>query len=511
LALADLERNSIVHQPASNATPGRIGSWFEERVGISALYQKYGRKAFPVHSTYFFGEMAAFSFIILMLTGVYLGFMYVPSNSEVTIAGETMPEAYASILLIESIPVASLFRNVHHWAAHLMVVSILLHLIRIYFTGTYRKPREINWIIGIGLLTLTLAAGFIGYSLPYDSYAVTATGIGYSIARSIPWIGGPVSELVFGGNFPTLGSIPRLYTIHVFILPALLIAVMSLHMLLVVKQKHTQPGYARKLAEPGRVLGVPMWPYQALLAGQLLMLMFGALFLLSVFVTPHAVQNYGPPGVTTPEVKAEWYVMWMYGLLEIIPASWSFNIFGATIQPNFLGGVVFPGVLFTLVAMVPFLDRTNRKAIKRFEYSEPPRQSPVRLALGTGVLALLGALILAGFSTDFDWSLRFTWLMVLSVPAVATGLVWLVSTKTYKDERFDPTSEDAPAITSPHMDEFGNPAYQSLNIHQRLDVTFAEAQALILHLEDDERAEAIAELDQIRKKMERDSYGPEWE
>ena len=151
-----------MQQPASNSSLGRLGSWFEERLGVSALYLKYGRKAFPVHSTYFFGEMAAFSVIILVLTGVYLGFMYVPSNTEVTINGETIPEAYASILLIESIPVARLFRNVHHWAAHLMVVSVLLHLIRIYFTGTYRKPREINWVIGIGLLTLTLGAGFIG-------------------------------------------------------------------------------------------------------------------------------------------------------------------------------------------------------------------------------------------------------------------------------------------------------------------------------------------------------------
>jgi cytochrome b-561 len=495
----------------SDSASSGISGWFEERLGISALYQKYGRKAFPVHSTYFFGEMAGFSFIILVLTGVYLGFMYVPSNAEVTINGETMPEAYASILLIESIPVASLFRNVHHWAAHLMVVSIILHMIRIYFTGTYRKPREINWVIGIVLLTLTLAAGFIGYSLPYDSYSVTATGIGYSIARSIPWIGEPVSELVFGGNFPSLGSIPRLYTIHVFILPALLFAVMSLHMLIVIKQKHTQPGYARKKAEPGRVLGVPMWPYQALLAGQLLMIMFGALFLLSIFVTPHPVEVYGPPGVSTPAVKAEWYVMWMYGLLEIIPASFSFSLGGTTIQPNFLGGIVFPGLLFTIIALVPWLDRTNRKAIKRFEYSEPPRQSPVRMALGCGVLALLGTLILAGFSHDFNWSLGFTWLIVGSVPVIAAVLVWLVSVKTYKDERFDPTSEDAPAITSPHMDEFGNPAYQSLNIHQRLDVTLAEAQALIAHLEDDEREAAIKDLEEVKRKMEREYYGPNWE
>jgi cytochrome b-561 len=497
----------VTGQPATAAeTNGQapasgVGGWFEERLGLSALYQKYGRKAFPVHSTYFFGEMAAFSFVILVLTGIYLGFMYVPSNAEVTINGQTMPEAYASILLIESIPVANLFRNVHHWAAHLMVVSVLLHLIRIFFTGTYRKPREINWVIGIMLLTLTLAAGFIGYSLPYDSYAVTATGVGYSIARSIPWVGETVSELVFGGNFPTLGSIPRLYTIHVFILPAMLIAVMSLHLLIVIKQKHTQPGYAKKHAEPGRVLGVPMWPYQALLAGQLLLMMFGALFILSAFISPHPIEQYGPPGVGTPAVKAEWYVMWMYGLLEIIPPEVSFNFLGETIQPNFLGGVLFPGLIFTLVAMVPWLDRTNRRAIRRFEYAEPPRQAPVRNALGVGVLALLGALILAGFSHDFGWSLWLTWAIVVSVPVIAALLVWLVSVKTYRDEPFDPTSEDTPAVTSPHMEIFGNPAYQSASLAQRLAVTLTEAEALVSHLEGEERELVLAELEQIRGQV----------
>ena len=264
--------------------------------------------------------MAAFSFVILVATGIYLGLIYAPSNVEITTeAGETLPEAYASVQLIESIPVANLFRNVHHWAAHLMVVSVLLHLIRVYFYGTYRKPREINWVIGIALLTLTLVAGFVGYSLPYDSYAVTATGIGFSIARSIPWVGDVASDLFFGGAFPTLGSLPRLYTIHVFIVPALIAGAIGLHLLVVIKQKHTQPGYARKLAEPGRVLGVPLWPYQALLAGQLLLLMFGGLCILSALVPVHPLDAYGPPTPETPEVKPDWYLLWIYGFLKIVP------------------------------------------------------------------------------------------------------------------------------------------------------------------------------------------------
>src|SRR5919112_3619004 len=235
-----------------------VWRWLDARLGIGALYRKYGRKAFPVHSSFFLGEMALFAFVILILTGIYLGFIYVPSDTEITVDGETLPEAYASVRLIESIPVANLFRNTHHWAAHLMVAAVLLHLLRVFFTGAYRKPREINWVVGVVLLGLTLVAGFVGYALPYDAYAVTATGIGFAIARSIPWAGPVASELFFGGAFPTLGSLARLSTIHIFIVPSLLAIGIGAHLLIIVKQKHTQPSYARALAEPGKVLGVPL-------------------------------------------------------------------------------------------------------------------------------------------------------------------------------------------------------------------------------------------------------------
>ena len=187
--------------------------------------------------------------------------------------------------VIESIPIANLIRNVHHWAAHVMIASILLHACRVYFTGTYRKPREITRVLGVVLLGLTLVAGFVGYALPWDAFAVTATGIGYGLARSIPLVGHLAADLVFGGTFPTLGSLPRLYTIHVVVVPASIAAALALHLLLVLKQQHSQPGNARALAEPGRVLGVSLWPYHALLAGQLLSAMLGVLSLLAAFAS----------------------------------------------------------------------------------------------------------------------------------------------------------------------------------------------------------------------------------
>src|SRR5262245_53948431 len=423
------------------ATEKHAVRWLDERLGLQAFYQKYGRKAFPVHSTYFFGEMALFSFVILVLTGVYLALVYVPSNTDVTVNGDTVPQAYASVQLLESIPVGNLFRNVHHWCAHLMVASIGLHSLRIYFTGTYRKPREVNWAIGIVLLGLTLMAGFVGYSLPYDSYAVTATGIGYSIARSIPWVGDVAAELFFGGAFPTLGSVPRLYTIHVFVVPALIALVVSVHLLIVVKQKHTQPGYARKLAEPGKVLGVPLWPYQALLAGQLLMLMFGALFLLSAVVPPHPLKDFGPPGPTTPEVKPDWYLLWIYGFLKIVPGWTEFRLLGTTFSPNFYGGLLFPTLVFGLMTFAPFVDRTNRRAIRRFEYLEPPRQTPVRLSVGIGVLSFIGTLFLAAYYDEIGMSLGEIWAVVIGLPILVGLAVYLWSRRWARMMRFEPREE----------------------------------------------------------------------
>jgi cytochrome b-561 len=438
--------NPEAHQ-AIGSRPQREGGplpWLDERLGLSALYRKYGRKAFPVHSSFFLGEMALFAFVILVLTGIYLGFIYVPSNLDTTLEGQTYPEAYASVRLIESIPVANLFRNTHHWAAHLMVAAVLLHLLRVFFTGTYRKPREINWVIGVVLLGLTLVAGFVGYALPYDSYAVTATGIGYSIARSIPWAGPIASELFFGGAFPTLGSLARLYTIHIFIVPALLAAVISAHLLIIVKQKHTQPGYARPLAEPGKVLGVPLWPYQALLAGELLLLMFGVLFLLSAFVPPHPLEAFGPPGPTTPEVKPDWYLMWVYGFLKIVPPQATFSLFGATIGPNFLGGLLFPALLFGILTLTPWIDRTNRRVVPRIEYLEPPRQTPVRTASGVAVLVFIGTLFIAAFYDTLGLSLGQIWAIVIGLPVFAGVVTWFAVRRSAPAVRFDPRESLVP-------------------------------------------------------------------
>jgi cytochrome b-561 len=417
----------------------RIG-WLEERLQLGALQQKYGRKPFPVHSTFFLGEIAAVNFIILVITGIYLGLIYTPSITEIAIAGQKVPEAFASVQLIESIPAANLIRNVHHWAAHVMIATILLHALRVFLTGTYRKPRELTWVLGVLLLVLTLAAGFVGYALPWDAFSVTATGIGFGLARSIPILGPLMADLFFGGAFPSLGSLPRLYTVHVVILPLSILGVLGLHLLLVLKQKHSMPGYAKKLAEPGKVLGIPLWPYHALLAGQLIFLVLGGLSLLAALVPVHPLAAYGPPTAETASVKPDWYLLWIFGFLKLIPSGVGFSVGPENIGPEFLGGVAFPGVVFGAIALVPWLDRTNRRVLGRFEYLQPPTEAPLRLALGVAIPTLMGMLVFASYYDQVGLTLGQIWLGVVGVPVIVGASVFV--RRTHRLTSFDPRSQD---------------------------------------------------------------------
>ncbi|CAA9586012.1 MAG: hypothetical protein AVDCRST_MAG88-3951, partial [uncultured Thermomicrobiales bacterium] len=233
----------------------------------------------------------------------------------------------------------------------------------------------------------------------------------------------------------------------------LISAIIGLHLLLVIKQKHTMPGYARKVAEPGKVLGVPLWPYQAILAGQLILLMFGGLLLLSAFVQVHPLEAYGPPGPETPEVKPDWYLLWVYGLLEIMPSSLTISTPIATIGPEFLAGILFPGIIFGIMTLVPWLDRTNRRATRRYEYLEPPRQAPMRLALGVTMLTYIGMLSFAAFHNEagLGGQLGAVWALTLAVPLiVGSGVfLWAKQTANYREADFDPTAEDTDVTNAP--------------------------------------------------------------
>ena len=396
-----------------------VPRWLDERLALERFRAKYLGKPFPVHSTFFLGEIALFCFVVLVATGLYLALFYEPSA--VILPGRGgVPAAYASTLLIDSHPFGALMRRIHHWAAHLMIASGLLHLLRIYFTAAYRKPREVNWLLGLGLLGATLAASFSGYLLPFDQFSVTATAIGYGIARSVPWVGSTLADLVFAGQFPSSATVPRFFAYHVVWAPLTLSALIALHLVIVLKQKHTEMRRAGTRAAPAEgafIHGVPLWPEQVALMGVLFLVLVAVLAGLAAFLPVHPSAFYGPPQPATPEVKPDWYLLWVYGALRLIPGGLSFRLFGATIGSEVFGAMLVPGILGAVIVLVPWLDRGPSSLY----YTEPATASPLRLALGLATITLFLALSLAGFGAELGLSVPMLWVITVAAPL---GAAW---------------------------------------------------------------------------------------
>jgi len=396
-----------------------VGGWVTERLGLDRLRAKYLGKPFPVHSTFFLGEIALFCFVVLVGTGMYLALFYEPSAASITGGAGPMPAAYASVVAIDATPFGALVRRMHHWAAQLMIASIVLHLLRIYFTASYRKPREVNWLLGLVLLGATIGASFAGYLLPYDQFSVTATAIGYGIARSVPWIGPALADYGFAGAFPSASSVPRFFAYHVVWAPLALSALIGLHLLILLKQKHTESAAARAACAPADahlIEGVPLWPQQASLMAVLLLVVIAVTAALSAFLPVHPSAFYGPPQPMTPEVKPDWYLLWVYGALRLIPGGLSFRFLGATIGSEAIGAMLVPGILALAIVLVPWLDR----GASSLYYAESPTASPRRLAFGLGVVTLFLALSLAGFGAELGLSVPVLWVITLAAPV----LVW---------------------------------------------------------------------------------------
>ncbi len=402
--------------------------WLNERLDLERFKEKYLSKVFPVHPTYFFGEIALFSFVILVLTGVYLLFSYTPSSQLITVNGKKLPMAYHSILVINSQPFGLIVRYVHHWAAHLMIAALMLHMARVFFSGAFKKPREINWVIGMVLFTLAILAGFTGYSLPFDALSTVATGIGFEIANSIPYIGNAIAKFVFAGTFPSPGSIPRLYMYHIFLVPLLLLATIGIHMVIMVKQKHTQPKENKEITKGTKILGIPMYPQQISLMIFVFLFTTSVLFFLASVLPVHNVEFFGPPTLQTPMVKPDWYLLWIFGIIKLIPGSWNIPLpGGVVINPEVIGGLIIPSIIMGFVTVAPFLSK-SKEAV---HYWEPLEHKPVASSIGMAIIVMLVALSITGYQAELNIPLWVCRIFVLTLPTV-TFLIALSLTKKGK-------------------------------------------------------------------------------
>jgi len=392
--------------------------WVDDRLGSSSFIKRSLNKVFPDHWSFMLGEIALYSFIVLLLSGTYLSLFFEGSSREVIYDGSYAPlkgipmsAAYSSTLDISFDVRGGLFmRQIHHWAALLFMAAIVVHLARVFFTGAFRKPRELNWIIGVGLLVLGILEGFAGYSLPDDLLSGTGLRIAYSIALSIPVIGTWAAFLVFGGEFPGGAIIERLYPIHILLVPGIILALITFHMMLIWYQKHTQ------FAGPGRtetnVVGSRLYPAYAAKAGGFFFLVFAVMALLGGLFQINPIWLYGPydPTQVTAGSQPDWYVGFLDGSTRLMP-NWEIRTLGHTFSPNvLLPTQVLPGVLFGLMAVYPFIEQKLTGDKGYHNLLERPRDNPVRTGLGAMSITFYMVLLLAGgndiIATIFHLSLN---------------------------------------------------------------------------------------------------------
>ncbi len=392
--------------------------WVDERLGVDRFNRRFLNKIFPDHWSFMLGEIAMYSFFVLLGTGIFLTLFFDPSMATTVyhgtykpLDGLTMSQAYASTLNLSfNVRAGLVMRQMHHWAANVFVAAIVVHLLRVFFTGAFRKPREINWLIGSILLMLAIVEGFIGYSLPDDLNSGTGIRIAYSIILSVPVVGSYMASFLFGGQYPGHVIIPRFYTIHILLIPALMLGLLGAHLAIMWHQKHTQ--YKGKGRTEKNVVGVAMWPAYALQAGGFFFLTAAVLAALGGLFQINPIWLYGPyvPYKVSYAVQPDWYMGWLDGALRLFP-SWEITGFGHTIPNAFFPAVLLPGVTFTLLMVWPWIERKFTKDNEYHNLLDNPRDNPWRTSIGVGVTTFYTVLFFAS-STDvlanfFTVSLNF--------------------------------------------------------------------------------------------------------
>ena len=381
----------------------RVGHWVDERIGAAHFARTALDKIFPDHWSFMLGEIAMYCLVVLILTGIYLTFFFSPSSHDVVyhgsygpLRGVHMSEAYHSTIRLSfDIRAGLVFRQIHHWAALIFIAAIVTHLCRIFFTGAFRRPRELNWIVGVSLLLLAIANGFTGYSLPDDLLSGTGLRIAYSIVLGIPFVGTWLAFLFFGGEFPATALEPRLFVLHILLVPALIIALLTAHLAILWRQKHTQ------FRGPGRternVVGSFLWPTYTLRSIGLFAAVAALLSALGGLAQINPVWLYGPFKAASVSTAAQpdWYVGWLEGALRLAPP-WRVHIFGYTISEVFWPGILLPGITFGLLYMWPFLEARFTGDRLEHHLLDSPRERPVRTAIGVGVLTFYIVLVVAG-------------------------------------------------------------------------------------------------------------------
>ncbi|MFV1971798.1 MAG: cytochrome b N-terminal domain-containing protein [Acidimicrobiia bacterium] len=415
----------------------------DERLGTARMTREVLNKVFPDHWSFLLGEVILYCFIILVATGVYLTLFFDASQQEVLYAGSYVPlqgvqmsRAYASALDITfSVRSGLVIRQVHHWAALLFAASMLVHLLRTFFTGAFRKPRELNWAVGVTLFMLAMINGFTGYSMVDDQLSGTGLRIGYSIILSIPFVGPWLSSLLLGGEFPGADIISRLFVLHVMIVPTVITLLLVIHMVILVRQRHTQfPGRGRR---ENNIVGLRLWPTYAMKAVGVFFLTGAVLSAMGGLIQINPIWMFGPfrAADVSSASQPDWYVGWLEGALRLMPA-WELRASPFEIPNPFYPSLLLAGGVFVILYAWPWMEARLTGDYEIHHLLDRPSERPTRTSLGLAGLSFFGVLFIAGgddviavwLNMSVNTMVRILQLLVVVLPP----LVFLVSRSVMK-------------------------------------------------------------------------------
>ncbi len=382
-------------------------NYLDERVGAAGILKEFGRKVFPDHWSFMLGEVALYSFVVLLISGTFLTFFYQPAMEPVIydgvygpLKGAEMSLAYASTLDISfEVRGGLLMRQVHHWSALLFVAASGLHMLRVFFTGAFRKPREINWVVGFVLFVLGMAGGFTGYSLPDDLLSGNGLRIIDGMVKGLPVVGVQTSNLLFGGEFPGETIIARLYSLHIMLVPALILVFIAIHLFMLIIHKHTH--YSGPGRTDANVVGYPLMPVYVAKAGGFFFIVFGVIMLISATFTINPVWNYGgyDPSPVSAGTQPDWYIGWLDGALRLAPSNMEVIIGGNTWAFNILLPMLVGVGFLVIVALYPFIEAWVTGDKREHHVLDRPRNAPTRTGIGAAGVVFY-ATLWAGAATD---------------------------------------------------------------------------------------------------------------
>ena len=395
---------------STKTKPGFLASranYIDERVGAAGILKEFGRKVFPDHWSFMLGEVALYSFVVILISGTFLTFFFQPAQAFVIydgaygpLKGAEMTIAYASTLDISfEVRGGLLMRQVHHWAALLFVAATGLHMLRVFFTGAFRKPREMNWVVGVLLFALGMAGGFTGYSLPDDLLSGNGLRIIDGMIKGVPIAGSYISSLLFGGEFPGEAIVARLYGLHILLIPALILVFIVIHLFMVVIHKHTH--YSGPGRKDTNVVGYPLMPVYVAKAGGFFFIVFGVLMFVAATITINPIWNYGAydPSPVSAGTQPDWYIGWADGALRLAPSHWETYWFGYTWSWNILIPIIVLLVFLVLVGAYPFIEKWVTGDEREHHVLDRPRNAPTRTAIGAAGV-IFYAVLWAGAATD---------------------------------------------------------------------------------------------------------------